>query len=38
MGRPLGAWGFPFRIAKEIESKFFQQIPSPRVDYTLVNG
>lgn len=33
-----GALCFPFHITEEIESKFLRLIPSPRVDYTLVNG
>lgn len=37
-GKGRGALCFPFHITEEIESKFLRPIPSPRVDYTLVNG
>lgn len=38
-GKAIGAQRFPFSYRPDqIESKFFSLIPSPRVDYTLVNG
>lgn len=37
-GRRWGPGVFPSGSTREIESKFFPLIPSPWVDYTLVNG
>lgn len=36
--RAMGPRVSPFHITEEIESKFLRLIPSPRVDYSLVNG